>query len=66
MVMASLDVYQTIFFSDTTTTPSRFNLHPNKPPTFSFQKPFNLHPNDSSLNFYGSAKFIPQLCEISI
>ena len=37
MVMASLDVYQTIFFSNTTTTPSRLNLLPDKPPTFSFQ-----------------------------
>ncbi|AES71534.1 hypothetical protein MtrunA17_Chr3g0117751 [Medicago truncatula] len=37
MVMASLGVSQAIFFSNTTTTSSRFNLHPNKPPTFSFQ-----------------------------
>ncbi|CAJ2642127.1 unnamed protein product [Trifolium pratense] len=38
MVMASLGVSQAIFFSNTTTTPSRFNLlHPNKPPTFSLQ-----------------------------
>ncbi|WJX33030.1 executer 1 [Trifolium repens] len=37
MVMASLGVSQAIFFSNNTTTPSRFNLYPNKPPTFSLQ-----------------------------
>ncbi|CAK8566784.1 unnamed protein product [Lathyrus sativus] len=37
--MASLGVSQAIFFSNTTTTttPSRFNLHPHKPPSFPLQ-----------------------------
>ncbi|XP_004501935.1 protein EXECUTER 2, chloroplastic [Cicer arietinum] len=54
MVMASLGVSQAIFFSNTNTTatPSRFNLLPNKPPTHLLGSPFSLQTNPSSISIF--------------